>query len=299
MERPNILTDGAAAQAYIEACRLLKLEPLGNITTYDYFAYWHEQAMNLMTPNNGVQNPRGRNAAHGGPSFGPWHRLMLLVFEAQCRRVLENDGFRVPFWDWGEDADDTGNSPIWDPGIMGGFGNPVRDGPFTLGRGWTVNIVDGPVFAPQPRGLRRSPNTFEQLEDNASIRSRIRNEPTYARFTWDSRVSSFVNSLEGPLHNTVHRWVGGDMRTAMSPNDPVFFLHHANIDRIWFAWQKRWGHDRYAPGDNVGRGEELNIHRLNDTLHAHFGIDFTPADLLSPHELPDPLRYDYNIDGLD
>lgn len=298
MERPNILTNRGAAENYISACHLLKREALGNITYYDYFAYWHEQAMTLMTPANTALNPWGRNAAHGGPSFGPWHRLMLLVFEAQCRRVLADDTFRVPYWDWGADANDISNSPIWNPQIMGGFGEPVADGPFTLARGWAVNIVDGPVFAPQPRGLRRVPSTFEQLEDNVSIRNRIQTESTYARFPWDSSVSSFVNSLEGPLHNTVHRWVGGDMRTAMSPNDPVFFLHHANIDRIWFAWQRTWGFDRYAPGDNEGQGEELNMHRLNDTLHAHFGIDFTPADLLQPEQLPDPLRYDYDVTGL-
>ncbi len=253
--------------------------------------------MNFMTPANMAQNPRERNAAHGGPSFGPWHRLMLVVFEAQCRRVLADPNFRIPYWDWGADAQDTSNSTLWDPTIMGGFGNPVRDGPFTLARGWQVNIIDGPVFAQQPRGLRRSPRTFERIEDNASIRARIQNEPNYARFPWDNRVSSFVNSLEVPLHNTVHRWVGGDMLTAMSPNDPVFFLHHANIDRIWFAWQKRWGYDRYAHGDT--ESAQLNMHRLNDTMHAQFGIDFSPFDLLRPHELPDPLRYDYNLDGIE
>ena len=161
MERPNILTDSIAAQQFIDACFLLKQEPLGNITNYDYFAFWHEQAMNEMTPDGTIRNPTGRNAAHGGPSFGPWHRLMLVVFEAQCRRVLGNNDFRVPYWDWGADSADPSASPIWSNALMGEFGDPVANGPFTLARGWTVNLVDGPTFAPQGRGLRRVPRTFE------------------------------------------------------------------------------------------------------------------------------------------
>ncbi|WP_261765765.1 MULTISPECIES: tyrosinase family protein [Pseudoalteromonas] len=35
-------------------------------------------------------------------------------------------------------------------------------------------------------------------------------------------------------------WVGGDMGNPMiSPNDPIFWMHHAQIDRIWSEWQKR------------------------------------------------------------
>ncbi len=46
----------------------------------------------------------------------------------------------------------------------------------------------------------------------------------------------FQSNLES-LHNHVHNAVGGDMDTARSPNDPLFFLHHANIDRLWAQWE--------------------------------------------------------------
>lgn len=46
-----------------------------------------------------------------------------------------------------------------------------------------------------------------------------------------------VVALEG-YHNTVHGWVGGTMNNIMiSPADPLFWLHHAEVDRIWSAWQ--------------------------------------------------------------
>jgi tyrosinase len=49
----------------------------------------------------------------------------------------------------------------------------------------------------------------------------------------------FQRMLESGAHAAVHIAVGGDMDSASSPADPVFWLHHANIDRIWAAWQKK------------------------------------------------------------
>jgi tyrosinase len=46
----------------------------------------------------------------------------------------------------------------------------------------------------------------------------------------------FQSNLEA-IHGPVHNAVGGDMATAHSPSDPLFFLHHANIDRLWAKWQ--------------------------------------------------------------
>jgi tyrosinase len=69
-------------------------------------------------------------------------------------------------------------------------------------------------------------------------------------------TQSFRNNLEGwgaskpRLHNQVHVWVGGDTATmagGASPNDPVFFLHHANIDRIWAMWQDNNSNHSYLP----------------------------------------------------
>ena len=47
----------------------------------------------------------------------------------------------------------------------------------------------------------------------------------------------FQSALEATVHNAVHRAVGGNMVSSASPSDPLFWLHHANIDRIWADWQ--------------------------------------------------------------
>jgi tyrosinase len=53
-----------------------------------------------------------------------------------------------------------------------------------------------------------------------------------------TRFDIFDNELAF-LHGQVHNWVGGEMRNPRkSPNDPLFFLHHAFIDKVWYDWAK-------------------------------------------------------------
>jgi Common central domain of tyrosinase len=73
-------------------------------------------------------------------------------------------------------------------------------------------------------------------------------KPTYTEFTM---------TLEG-LHAGVHAWVGGTMSDiATSPADPLFWLHHANIDRIYTLWQKT--HPDNANTIHTLSGSDLNI----------------------------------------
>jgi tyrosinase len=72
------------------------------------------------------------------------------------------------------------------------------------------------------------------------------------------------------MHNGVHLWVGGiwdspgkkppytgTMTLNTSLNDPVFWLHHANIDRIWAQWEAIHGF-QYQPVSGSRRGQNLN-----------------------------------------
>jgi len=48
--------------------------------------------------------------------------------------------------------------------------------------------------------------------------------------------TGFTGALEGP-HGWVHNAVGGTMSTSTSPKDPIFWLHHAFIDKLWADWE--------------------------------------------------------------
>lgn len=285
MIRRNILTDDEARQDFVEGVHLLKQRPwTDGLGIYDFFVYWHHQAMMTPTPEPPVPNGSRRNAAHSGPVFLPWHRYMLLAFEFQLRDVLGKDDFRLPYWDSAADAEDPLASRLWTSDGVGGTGDPVGSGPFQRfaadGRQWEVRLAQNPntgrlerTARPLSRDLGREgfiPGRdafFSALELSV-----------YDSFPWDDRASGgFRNRLEG-LHNFVHVWVGRDMATATSPNDPVFFLHHCNVDRLWRSWQEIHGTDLYLPAADAP--EWLARHRREDRMFSFFEGTVTPETML-------------------
>ena len=76
------------------------------------------------------------------------------------------------------------------------------------------------------------------------------------------------NTEPNRLHNAVHLYVGGaagptddnaggTMTLNTSPNDPVFWLHHANIDRLWSKWEAAHG-NAYVPVTSSMRGQGID-----------------------------------------
>jgi hypothetical protein len=186
------------------------------VRAYDLFVIWHHKTMKTPVPPDGDSGTR--NAAHRGPVFLPWHRLMLRFMELNLQRVLEDPTFGLPYWDWTVD------------------GSPAADG-----------------SPPAPA----------------------------SSLIWDRSSDGFRNRLEGfkgtGLHNQVHRWVNGDMAPAHSPNDPVFFLHHCNVDRIWEGWMRRHGRV-YLP--DMTESDTLKGHRIDDPMVSPLGKDGTPRSVL-------------------
>lgn len=96
-------------------------------------------------------------------------------------------------------------------------------------------------------------------------------------------VDSFRNVFEGfvrfdpardepELHNKVHMWVGGSMEPISSPNDPIFFLHHCNVDRLWAYWQLRNPQVPYLPDGSTPDLTGPEGHNLNDAMHPWDGV---------------------------
>lgn len=302
--RRNILTDPVSRQAYIRGVQLLKQEFLGStsrdygipgpaqpVSTYDLFVIWHHTAMGTFTPPTQSM----RNAAHMGPAFLPWHRFMLINLEANLQRVLLNPTFALPYWNWATDggqprAQQT-NSAVWASDCMGGEGFPVSTGPFAFDtanpNSFRVRIASNVnnQLMNTNRGLNRSfAQGIPSLPRVTQVAAAMR-VSTFDRTPFDVTSSGFRNRLEGwqastpgpGLHNRVHVWVGGDMSPASSPNDPVFYLNHCNVDRIWSAWIAKFG-PRYVPAQTAGA--ELLGHRIDDAMNAFLSDPATPRQML-------------------
>jgi hypothetical protein len=55
--------------------------------------------------------------------------------------------------------------------------------------------------------------------------------------SYSGTFTGFQTLLEGAVHGGTHNAVGGDMAGTASPTDPLFWLHHAFIDKTWADWQ--------------------------------------------------------------
>lgn len=297
--RRNVVIDEAARKSFIDGVLALKADQLGPTTadvgisgparplsTYDLFIVWHHLAMARMTP----PTQRDRNAAHSGPAFLPWHRLMLVLFELQLQRLLGDETVGLPYWDWAADGDrppiQQAQAPLWgDTTGIGGSGTPVASGPFQPGA-FRVEIdsdATGRLRATN-RGLSRTLGVDTESLPPTNEVTAVLGDDTYDSSPWNRSSLGFRNRVEGwrpngpRLHNRVHVWVGGDMAPATSPNDPVFYLNHCNVDRIWEAWMVRHGRT-YAPPATAPA--ELSGHRLGDSLYSVLTTEATtPADVL-------------------
>jgi hypothetical protein len=51
--------------------------------------------------------------------------------------------------------------------------------------------------------------------------------------------TGFRARIESAPHASPHNLLGGHIRSFSSPADPLFFSHHAFIDKLWSMWQVR------------------------------------------------------------
>ncbi|KAK4556466.1 hypothetical protein LTR86_006610 [Recurvomyces mirabilis] len=132
-------------------------------------------------------------------------------------------------------------------------GKCITAGPFV---NMSVNL--GPLIPayseippnPSPDGLGYNPRCLRRDISTYAARLALNDTMIAKLITSHNDVSSFQDDMEGgfnfglPLigvHTAGHYLVGGDPGGDFfaSPGDPYFFLHHAQIDRVWWIWQNQ------------------------------------------------------------
>jgi tyrosinase len=180
------------------------------------------------------------NAAtsHGTNAFFPWHRWYIWHFEKQLQQV-SNSCVTLPYWDWERDYLDMASSPVLKPNTFGSTSGIVDSNEDSNERCVNEGIADytaAPWDTTVRTGgcLKRVFNSGTGFSSDVEVLSRMTSRPAY---------SDFRPALEGAPHAAPHNYVGEHMSTHFSPDDPLFFLHHANVDRIWAIWEDYWGYD--------------------------------------------------------
>jgi len=149
---------------------------------------------------------------HGNWFFLPWHRAYLKYFEAVCREACGDSSFNLPYWNW------TDYTQI--PAAFWDINSPLYDKTRKITQNDNARAESiGPLVITRVLGQT-------SFEDFASYRA---DSPR-------DRINGGQGLLEATPHNHIHMFIRGNMGTALSPLDPIFWLHHANIDRIWATW---------------------------------------------------------------
>jgi len=184
-----------------------------------------ERGYNFFAGLHGLPRPMDCTVAHGRPYFLPWHRAYLYFFERALRDQVPD--VMLTWWDWRTPSIPLLFANDRDPA---GRPNPLLSAdvdPAALAQG--ANARPPIIVAARTERFPGLPGAPD-LPTDAEVR-RALEEPDYV---------SFSAALE-ELHNRVHLWIGGrngHMRhVEFSSFDPIFWPHHAMVDRLWRLWQ--------------------------------------------------------------
>lgn len=216
---------------YVEAVKTLhKQASAGGGNVYDDFTRGH-----------GVDEFQW----HGGQYFLPAHRQMLWEFETALQQI--KPGVTIPYYDWSINHERWPFDPVW--GRVGGAdGGPIPKEPF---RGWRSALPNDHLVT---RLMVENSLTDGNGENVFSLESR--DELDVAISLTSASFQEFATYVE-IVHGLPHIAIGGDMEDGFhSPSDPVFYLHHSFVDKIWRDWQLAGARDKF---DGLHRGSPVSI----------------------------------------
>ncbi len=199
--------------------------------------------------------------------FLPWHRAYLIAFERELRKV--DPTLSIPYWDWDNDQ-----------GKLIGFHDFLA-----LSSSRDLGLPPGVAPTDGNRRLWFSSDEltefFETFEGDYYFFTR----------TLEAGTRTQAGTIVGQ-HGAGHNWIGGDMANVrISPNDIVFWLHHAAVDRVWAKWQTlNQGERAYLLGPEAKLdpwGGEFDINNIDDI--SKLGADsYSYEDPVRPSPNPTP-----------
>lgn len=168
--------------------------------------------------------------AHSGQNenlFLPWHRMFVLFFEDIIRAVSKRDDFTLPYWNYSVSGPTHGVLPEQ---------FLKKDDP-----------VFGPLYVAERNPLANQGKAIDQGQPNDPLGLSALKEKQYSQ---SGALQGFCLALDSGLHGNVHVLTGNGVNMGSVPwaaRDPIFWLHHCNIDRLWASWNKNGGENPKAP----------------------------------------------------
>lgn len=225
---------------------------------------------------NTCQSHAGQNPNH----FLPWHRIYVYYFERICREVTGRADFTLPFWDYtSTDPAKCGIVPV----EFRSPGDPVFDCLYRAERSELANTGE-PLHKNQPTNVM-------DIDD-------IMRKTAYSSA---GSVMGFCRSVDSGIHGRLHVLIGNRLGMGTVPysgRDPLFWVHHSNIDRMWASWNRyggknpsgtTWGQTYFVFADANGVRRRRKLSDFFGVLANGYTYDtFIPKPVDPPAD-PDPV----------
>jgi tyrosinase len=203
--------------------------------------------------------------AHGGPGFLPWHRAYLLDLERELQAI--DSSVALPYWRFDQPAPNIFTREFLGVSDNNGTVQFSSTNPLQF---WRTDGV---------QGINRMPDF-----PTSQAPPGLRNEAQTLDLGLPGDLYRTFRIMQGNPHGFAHTSFGGsisDIGTAAK--DPLFFLLHCNVDRIWAKWQRLKSRFDVAqveaydtrPGNRIG-------HKLGDTMWPWNGITGNPRPPTAP-----------------
>jgi tyrosinase len=207
-----------------------------SLSASDSFFAKYGQAVQAMhqLPASDPRNWRNQalihinHCPHGEQDFVHWHRHYILNFERICGQLIGDANFALAYWNWSS--------------RRGVIPDPFYDLNFLNVQFWqdpsnaqSDNWSPFPVTTVGTRGLAKG----QGLQDDSNAGADF-TQDAIDGIQQQTIFEIFTAQVEGSPHNNGHVVSGrpnGHMIDGVSSLDPIFWLHHCNVDRVWAEWQ--------------------------------------------------------------
>jgi hypothetical protein len=217
--RKNIYTLTPAEIDSIRAgVKAMKGKPESDPTSWVYQAKMHGVLGTVIGPQN--------NCQHAQFFFLSWHRMYVYYFERILRNASNNPNLTLPYWNY----TDVAVQRV----IPEAYRLPA-DASNSLYDGTREAIYNAGSALPEPV-VQYNP-AFQATNFTTTTQGATSFGGMTSWLTAHEADASGKGLLEQTPHDTVHATIGGDMGAVETAAlDPIFWLHHANIDRLWDRW---------------------------------------------------------------
>ncbi|KGQ20219.1 Tyrosinase family protein [Lysobacter dokdonensis DS-58] len=242
---------------------------------------WGETVTPQRTLAEEVWNTCQSHAGQSSNFFLPWHRYYVFMLERIIRSVTGRVDFAMPYWNY-TSAD------------------PAQRGVVPL----QFRLPDDPVF-----GVLYRPNRVSRANNGLPIHAlqpgdamNIDEAMSKTNYSTVGSVTGFGRTLDSTIHGRIHTLVGNTRGMGAVPyagNDPLFFVHHCNIDRMWASWNRNgnknptdavanpWINNAFVLADERGLRASRSSKNLFSVLQLGYDYDaFFPRPPVQPTTPP-------------